>query len=229
MNRFSNGRQLSAIVIVAVPFWAVGCAEPVTPEQPTPEPWSYPSFSGDGLPASEDTDHQTYDSDEEDDGSATPTPGEGDEPAVPQLIVVDGLFSYSASSSGDDRDDPTDGFGPDIRRADMALLAKSIGCYDLFGSVDTGVGADGVYLEISTTTVDGKPQWEGTFNQCRTGPPCFDGYAIVAGEYLELGKRPSLTISSYDTHYLTVSWNTDVSSETGMTFYNCGPDSNWSY
>lgn len=202
----------------ALLFVATACEAPVTPVQPTPRPWSPPAFEGDGLPASEGEDHHTYDTGAEGGPAPTPPP-QGGEDEPPALTVTDGLFAVVSGNED-----------AALTLGSLALTAKSLGCYDLFGAVDTGAAADGIYLTlIPRQGEDGQPRWADTYRPCRAGPPCFQGYAVIAGERYELGEGAQLGIDALDAHYLTTRWYTAVSKGEGLRFYNCGGTGSWAY
>lgn len=197
------------VTLVAVLL--TGCGE--TPEAtPGEDAWDTPELEGDGLPPSSDTQHGTPPP-----TGATPMPGEGDTPAPeqPALVVVDGLFAWSSKN------------GLNLTGT-LVLFSASVSCHDLFGVTDT-VSPDGLYFTIFPMPfVEPTEAWVQSYPVCGS-PPCFRGYSKVAGESVTLEADASLTVSSYDDHYLTVSWVTPVSEGEGLTLYNCGDRLNWSY
>lgn len=190
-------------------FLMNGCGgegEGTTTPEPTP-PWEPATFEGDGLPESEDTQHQTGESGSD---GATPPPDTGEE-VQPDLIIADGVFSYSVGEKG------TTGI--------LILMSVSLSCRDIFGS-QSDASPDGLYFSTLIPASPKEPVWPGQYVSCGV-PPCYrDGYALVAGEYSPLTEEDWISISSYDVHYLTAEWSS-AQTEGSLTFYNCGDSSVW--
>ena len=179
---------------------------------PTPDEWQPPVFEGDGLPPSENTDHETSDDQV---GEQTPMEGDDDTPIEEGVVVVDGRFAWSTVPSG--------GYS-----ASMALLEEKVDCHALYGPLDN-VTPDGVYYSIYPDVDNsGAPVWANEYRSCGRAP-CFTAYTFIGGAYEPLEGAATLTISSYDEHYLTVSWTSTASSGTDLRFYNCGMIDWWDY
>lgn len=216
MRSLRTGLALPLMGALLISWSGAGCdgaGEVVTPEEPEPEAWTPPVFEGDGLPASEDLEHQTADG-----AAPAPTPGGGgeDEPEI-SLSIYDGVFSWSYNQ--------LEGY-----TANLILLDRTQSCHAVFGALDSFT-SDGLYFTVKTGQRDEAifPEWTDLYRLCQGRAPCIEGYAVVGGERIGLGDRAFLDIVSYDVHYITTSWRSPVSSGEDLTFYNCGAKGIWNY
>lgn len=171
-----------------------------------PAAWEPPVFEGDGLPASVDTAHGRDGADSG--ATATDSGDSGSTAAVPEILVVDGLFAYYDY-------DAYGVFGI------LALLTESATCGDIFGG---STSADGVYYYLYGDDSNLAGGWGGTWMPCGA-PPCAQSFWLLAGDfgYLDGG----VDVASYDAHYLTVNWSNEASTGADLTLYNCGDGFNW--
>ena len=170
-----------------------------------PAAWEPPVFEGDGLPASADTAHGR---DGPDTGSGVDSGDTGTTSAVPEILIVDGLFAYYDY-------DAYGVFGI------LALLTESATCGDTFGGSSS---ADGVYAYLYGDAGNLADGWAGTWTPCGE-VPCAQSFWLLGGDFGYLDG--SVEISRYDAHYLTVDWDNEASSGADLTLYNCGDGFNW--
>ena len=167
--------------------------------------WEPPVFEGDGLPASADTAHGR---DDPDTGGTGMDTGDTGDDAVPEIIVVDGLFAYYD-------------YGFYGIFGILALLTESATCGDVFGGASS---LDAVYYYLYGDAGNLSDGWGGLWMPCGD-VPCAQSFWLLGGDfgYLDGG----VDITSYDAHYLTVDWSSEASTGTGLTLYNCGDGFNW--
>ena len=167
--------------------------------------WEHPSFSGDGLPTSEDTDHGRG---EADTGADTGGDTGGDTGPTPSLIITDGLFAwYDYGEYGV--------FGV------LSLLTEASSCGTIYGGTSS---ADGIYAYLYADATQLNEGWAGTWSACGDAP-CADIFSLLGGEFGYLDGE--VTLSAYDAHYVTVGWSTEASEGADLTIYNCGDGFNW--
>jgi hypothetical protein len=168
--------------------------------------WEYPSFSGDGLPSSEDTEHGRGEPDSEaDTGDTGDTGGSG---STPELYITDGLFAwYDYGEYGV--------FGV------LSLLTEASTCGAIYGGAST---ADGVYAYLYGDATQLSEGWAGAWSSCGDAP-CADIYSLLAGEFGYVDGE--ITITAYDAHYVTLDWSTEASEGADLTVYNCGDGAYW--
>jgi hypothetical protein len=182
----------------------------------TAEAWERPTFEGDGLPASPDTGHPRPSSSPE--NTDTASGGDTGEAELPSLIITDGLFTT---------------FGGTF--AYLVLSGSYVSCYD---AIVGGAFPEGIYIQLQAGGEGdgggfggggggGDVDWAADYAACGEAP-CWSAYEwVYQGESGALGPDATLSITDYDAHYLTVDWQSAVSSGEQLLFYNCGAYEDW--
>lgn len=169
--------------------------------------WTPPTFTGDGLPASEDTAHDTLRGDT---GGGGDTGGDTGS-ALPTLLITDALFAWYQLYGT-----YWVGF--------LVLLTEENDCGSIFGD---GLYPDGIYFYLyPPVDSGGEPEWAGTYPACGS-EPCNQAFWVASSSFGYLDG--TVDFESVDDHYVTATWSTDGFGEGGpLTFYNCGDGSVWS-
>lgn len=179
----------------------LSCTDPVS--EPIDIEWETPTFPGDGLPASEDTAHDTARGDTS--GETTTT---GSTTSSVQIGVTDGLFTWLD-------------YGSYGLIGYLVLLTEPSTCGDILAY---GAYPDGIFFYAYPPDDVRSSGWEAHYPPCGS-PPCNQAFYFLSGEFGYVDG--SVTIDSYDAHYLTTSWQTEVGSGKELTFYNCGDAAFW--
>jgi hypothetical protein len=176
-----------------------------TPSLPiSSELWTAPSFSGDGLPPSEDTAHQAPDT------VPTPAHDTGLEDAPPTDMAV-----HAGAVATFDPDDPY---------AILILALEPVSCREAFE--EGGLDSQGLLLTLVPELLDvSAPRWAGSYDSC-DGAGCVAGTWSLAGRWGELSE-PQVQIEHWSDREASVSWWTDVSEGT-LSVTACGQGEPWS-
>ena len=180
----------------------------------TTEAWERPTFTGDGLPPSPDTGHPRPASAEGPDTASGGDTGDTGEAELPSLIITDGLFTTISGTF-----------------AYLVLSGSYVSCYD---AIVGGAFPEGIYIQLLAGEGGGgfgggggEADWAGDYAACGEAP-CWSAYEwVYQGESGALGPESSVSITDYDAHYLTVDWQSAVSSGEQLLFYNCGAYEDW--
>ncbi len=178
----------------------------------TAEAWERPTFTGDGLPPSPDTGHPRPSSSPE--NTDTADTADTGEPALPSFALTEGLFTTISGSF-----------------AYLVLSPSYVSCYD---AIVGGAFPEGLYIQLIAPGDGGgfgggggAVDWTGDYAACGEAP-CWTAYEwVYQGESGALGADASVSITDYDAHYLTVDWQSAVSSGEQLVFYNCGAYEDW--
>ena len=169
--------------------------------------WTAPTFSGDGLPTSVDSEH----SDPRRDGETGGNSGETGDTAgseFPDFDLVDGFFAYQNY------------YG--YLFGYIQLVSEAVSCHDGLTTYVDGV----VYYVLPAADENGDPAWAATYESCGSQPCIYYAYWTEGADYGFL--TGSVSIDTYDAHYVTVTYENEIDADT-LTFYNCGDVGDWGY